>query len=579
MMKKILGLLLVSILLSVNTFEELPEESETSFLQKEDRAEFLFMQGLGFYNLSQYSKAIEYMQEALEIYTEEDDQPNIAKCYNNIGNIYNKLNLYNKAMEYHLLSLKLEEEQNDEKGIISSLNNIGNVLQNIDEFNQALQYYQNALDLSYQIKDNESIGITLNNIGNIYLTQEKFESALDYYNQSLVIKEEIADDSGIATTYNNIGMAYQGLGSTAEALKNHDISLNMMKKLKNGNGIASAYFHIGIIHFEESDFEKASFYINNALSYAKNYDNKQILLSSYKILEKIYYKQADYNKAYSTMKLYTQLKDDLFSLQTQKAVTELQIRYETEQKEKEIQLLKTNASISEYKSDVNRMLMIILVVILIAVAALGSFFYIQFRQKTQTNNLIEDQNKQLTEAYSKMEDLAKTDALTELSNRRDMYQIINHETDRFERNGKSFTILMADIDNFKRINDTYGHDVGDRVLKTIANVMKTTMRKQDIIGRWGGEEFLLLLPETDIIGGKKIAEKLRSKISKESISYSDKFIHVTVTIGVSVYNRIHDVNESIKEADEAMYLGKIRNKNCVVTSNKSNLKVKKRAML
>jgi diguanylate cyclase (GGDEF)-like protein len=97
--------------------------------------------------------------------------------------------------------------------------------------------------------------------------------------------------------------------------------------------------------------------------------------------------------------------------------------------------------------------------------------------------------------------------------------------------------------------------------------MLSFMRKQDIVGRWGGEEFLLLLPETNLEGGKKIAEKLRARIKNEIIHYKGHDIKISITIGLSLYDRIHDVNESIKEADKAMYFGKIRNKNCVVTAN------------
>ena len=567
-MKKIIGFLIISIILSANIYAENPIDDKVNFLPEDEKAEYLFDRGLGYYNLNQYSNAIEFLKQALNIYLNKNDKTNMARCYNNIGNIYNKLSIFNKAMEYHLLSLELEEELNEKEGIISSLNNIGNVLKNIEEYDQALAYYQKALNLSYEIQDNKSIAITLNNIGNIYLSKENFDNALNFYNRSLIIKKELRDDFGIATTYNNIGISYQGLRSTAKALENYSISLDMMKKLKDGNGIASAYFHIGIIHYEKNDNKKASFNLEKALAYAQNYDNKQLMIPCYKILGKIYSKQRDYFKAFIAMKLYAEISDDMAFVQTQKAVAELQIRYETEKKEKEIELLKTNASITDYQSKENEMFMIILVVVLIAVAILGFFFYYQFRQKVHSNNTIEEQNLRLTEAYNKMEELAKTDTLTGLSNRRDMYQRIKHETDRFERNEKPFTILMGDIDNFKKINDTYGHDAGDYVLTSIAKLMTTFMRKQDIVGRWGGEEFLFLLPETNIEGGKKIAEKLRVKIKNESIQYKNHVIKVTITIGVSFYNRIHDVNESIKEADKAMYLGKIRNKNCIVTSDK-----------
>ena len=213
------------------------------------------------------------------------------------------------------------------------------------------------------------------------------------------------------------------------------------------------------------------------------------------------------------------------------------------------------------------MLIAILVIIIIAVVIIGFIFFYQFKQIILSNKIIEKQNIKLKEAYNKMEELAKTDMLTNLSNRRDMYQKIKHETDRFERNEKPFAILMGDIDNFKKINDTYGHDAGDLVLSSIASVIVSTIRKQDIVGRWGGEEFLFLLPETNLEGGKKIAEKLRVRINNETIQYKNYNLKVTMTIGVSVYSQKHAIDDSIKEADKAMYLGKIRNKNCVVISD------------
>ncbi len=567
-MKNIIIFLIVSVILTTNIFAEKPVDDKVNFLPEKDKAEYYFDRGLGYYNLNQYSNALEFLNQALEIYVSDDDKPNMGRCYNNIGNIYNKLSIFNKAMEYHILSLELEEGLDNKEGIISSLNNIGNVLRNIDKFDQALDYYQKALNTSYEINDKKSLSITLNNIGNIYLSKENFENALKFYNRSLVLKKELNDNFGIATTYNNIGIANQGLRSTAKALENYNISLEMMKKLNDGNGIASAYFHIGITYYEKNVETKASYNLEKALAYAQNYDNKQIMISCYKILAEIYKNQRNYLKAYTAMKLYAQIKDDLVTVQTQKAVAELQISYETEKKEKEIELLKTNASIIKYQSKENEMFMVILVIVLIAVAVLGFFFYFQFRQKANSNETIEEQNLKLTEAYNKMEDLAKTDMLTGLSNRRDMYQKIKHETDRFERNEKPFIILMGDIDNFKKINDTYGHDAGDHVLTSISSLMLSFMRKQDIVGRWGGEEFLLLLPETDMAGGKKIAEKLRLRIKNESIEYKGHILNVTITIGISVYDRVRDVNESIKEADKAMYFGKIRNKNCIVTSDK-----------
>lgn len=566
-MKKLILVLIIAIIIFTNIYAELHEEDTVNFLPKESKAEYNFDRGIGFYNLNQYSKALKFLEEALEIYKENNDISKVAKCYNNIGNIYNELNIYDKAMEHHLLSLDISESLEDTKGIISSLNNVGNVLNNLEKFDDALEQYQKALNLSYEIKDDKSSAITLNNIGNIYLSKEDYENALNYHNRSLILKKQLKDNFGIATSHNNLGISYQGLGNIDKALQHYNISLEMMKVLQDGDGITSAYYHTGICYFENDNEKKASYNLEKALAYAQNFDNKQIMISCYNILAEIYHQQRKYLKAYTAMKQYAKVKDDILSVQTQKVVAELQIKYQTEKKQRQIELLENNASITNYKSKTSEMFMVILVVILVSVTVLGFFFYFQFRQKARSNQIIEEQNLELTQAYKKMEELARTDMLTGLSNRRDMYQIIKHETDRFERNDKPFTIIMGDIDNFKKINDTYGHEAGDHVLIKLSNLMRTFMRKQDIVSRWGGEEFLLLLPETDIEGGKKIAEKLREKIKREVIPYKGNDIKVTITIGISVYDRIHDVNESISAADKAMYFGKIRNKNCVVTAD------------
>ncbi|MDA3814611.1 MAG: GGDEF domain-containing protein, partial [Candidatus Cloacimonetes bacterium] len=173
-------------------------------------------------------------------------------------------------------------------------------------------------------------------------------------------------------------------------------------------------------------------------------------------------------------------------------------------------------------------------------------------------------NKALNLANTKLEQIAKTDPLTDLSNRRDMIEKMEHEQKRFGRNGKSFVLLMSDIDDFKNINDDNGHDCGDFILESLARQMKSSARKQDITGRWGGEEFLMLLPETDIDGGVALADKIRKDIEATSYVFSEKKLELTMTFGVSVYDRPMDIDQCIKMADEALYRGKKQGKNCVV---------------
>jgi|GEM_PF-850429 len=170
---------------------------------------------------------------------------------------------------------------------------------------------------------------------------------------------------------------------------------------------------------------------------------------------------------------------------------------------------------------------------------------------------LENQKKQL-------ELLASTDSLTGLLNRRFFLEQIKSEVGRQRRSGKSFSIIICDIDKFKNINDTYGHPFGDSVLVKVTDILKKNIREQDSIGRWGGEEFIFLLPETDIEGAFFLAEMLRKKLETSKHYFEDELVTVTSTFGISQCKSDHDYLESIKKADLALYEGKSAGRNCVI---------------
>lgn len=191
-------------------------------------------------------------------------------------------------------------------------------------------------------------------------------------------------------------------------------------------------------------------------------------------------------------------------------------------------------------------------------------FLIRYRLKTANHIKLE-------EAHILLEEISRKDPLTSISNRRDIIDKINYETIRFERNQKTFSLVMGDIDHFKSVNDRYGHDCGDYILKALADTIVSTIRKQDIVGRWGGEEFILLLPETNIEGGKITAEKVRIRIEQNNFKYNNKIIPVTITFGVSEHSYNKDIDVCIKEADIALYKGKNNGRNRVEVFNPNEI--------
>ena len=161
--------------------------------------------------------------------------------------------------------------------------------------------------------------------------------------------------------------------------------------------------------------------------------------------------------------------------------------------------------------------------------------------------------------------LAITDSLTKLYTRRHFEYILDNELRRSQRYKHNMTLLMMDIDNFKAINDTYGHQIGDETLKQIADVILSTLRKMDMPSRYGGEEFAVILPETHKENSKKIAERLRKKISNILIRTKDKHeVSPTISIGLASFPfDTEDRSDIIGFADKALYFAKDSGKNCV----------------
>lgn len=124
-----------------------------------------------------------------------------------------------------------------------------------------------------------------------------------------------------------------------------------------------------------------------------------------------------------------------------------------------------------------------------------------------------------------------------------------------------FIIIIGDIDNFKLINDTYGHKVGDKVLKTIGSILNDSIRDTDIVGRYGGEEFIICLLENDLDNAYKIVERMRNKIENTIIDIGNDKINITMTFGISNYNINKTYEETVEEADKALYIGKTNGRN------------------
>jgi len=502
------------------------------------KAEVYIRLGDLFRQTNEYDKAMTYYHTGLELSKSMKNDKKRAELLNNIGEVSFRLNNYDQALEFYLKSLKIREEIHDKKGISDSLNTVGNIYFQLKNYNNALDYYQKSLSIRLELKDDIAIAKSYNNIGNMYSMIKDYPKALEYYYDSIRLYDKGGEEKLRSSVYNNIGIIHREKGELALAKESFEKAIKISEELGLAYNHANASNECARTYLQMKKFNEAEELLKTAMNEGKKLNARNVVQESNQILSELYNEKKDYKNAYNYYKQYADLKDSIYGELSGK-IAEIQSKYIAEQKEKEAEIYRLkNVEMAKYIKDLQK-----------------------------ANDIIKKKNRELTEAYTKLDLLARTDPLTRLSNRRDILDKIKYEALKYERSGEKFIIVISDIDNFKTFNDSYGHDCGDFVLVNLANLMKSVLRKQDCIGRWGGEEFIFLMPKTDLEGGSMVAEKIRKKIESETFYYRDVKLNITMTFGVNVFDSIMDIDYCISKADEALYHGKYKGKNCVVRSD------------
>lgn len=169
-------------------------------------------------------------------------------------------------------------------------------------------------------------------------------------------------------------------------------------------------------------------------------------------------------------------------------------------------------------------------------------------------------------AEMRLTDIATTDLLSGLYTRRHGLTLIHREMERAAKGGTSLAFVLADIDDFKQVNDRHGHEVGDHLVAAIGKRMRSAIRRDDVVVRWGGDEFLLILPGQDIASARATAERMQNSVAADPVSVDDLQLRVGMTCGVAQYSVGDSVEGCVRSADAALYEGKRRGRNQVVAT-------------
>jgi diguanylate cyclase (GGDEF)-like protein len=195
------------------------------------------------------------------------------------------------------------------------------------------------------------------------------------------------------------------------------------------------------------------------------------------------------------------------------------------------------------------------------VLELGSLVNARQRQADEERDRLEHL---IHERTTELRLLATKDPLTGLLNRRHFFQLAEDECARCRRYGRPITVVMLDLDHFKKVNDNHGHAIGDEALRLTAAAMRKELRQQDLICRYGGEEFVVLMPETDAQRGYEVQERIRAGIAQIDLRDGDQVVPLRVSIGVTQWHPPESISHAIERADANMYQAKSAGRNRVI---------------
>ncbi len=541
-------LMLITITVSLNTSTHIDSlETKLKIVVAEEKIKVLNALSQEYLFIAP-EQAIIYSEQAAELAIKFKDEINEREAYNHSANSYAVIKDYKNTIRLLEMALSTSEIIGDVELILFDIYRIADVYSTSKNHTKSIEFYNKALKINEIMNNRSEVSLALNRIGLEYKKAGQYKKASEFFIRALRFEEENVRVL-MRNEYKQISEFYTSRGEDEKALEYYKLFTSIrdtIARAERSQKISDMQYTYEEeqrkrkIELLQKEKEIRDLELQHLILEQERQEKEFIAAQRIQEIESLN-REKEYRVAQLKIAGYEKGK--------------IQEKIDTYQKNKEIRDLELINRASQIKTQKYTQTVLISGIIFIFIFAIVGFYLAFSNIKT---------NKKLKAAYAKLEQIAKTDPLTHLSNRRDMIEKMVHEQKRFGRNGKSFVLVMADIDDFKNINDDNGHDCGDFILESLAKQMKSTVRQQDLTGRWGGEEFLMLLPETEIEGGVALANKIRKDIEATSYVFNEIKLELTMTFGVSVYDRPMNIDKCIKMADEALYNGKRKGKNCVV---------------
>ncbi len=492
--------------------------------------------GFSSFLASDYQAALSHLLRGMEIANAIDDLILKRDCLNYVAGSYSQLGDYDLAMEHSLEVWSINKDLNDERGISASLLNIGVLHQNMRQHKKALEFLEEGLEASRRHNNPNHKARALINIGLSHVALKDYELAAKVYEEALQIGREIGETTVEAQALANLGEAHDRMGNYAKAMELTMQALDLARNndIRAGEAFCLHYLGVTLLHMGKND--EATLRLREALAVAEEISLRPQVAKVHKALFEVHRAKNELDLALEHHVLFHDM--------------EMETRDQTMEGRTKAMMVRLEVDRARAQSEIYKLRNVELASALEALETAN----------LQKSVLVD----QLREQSVVLEKQVREDPLTALFNRRFLELSLGEEFARARALGRQLTVSMMDIDHFKSINDGFSHQVGDEVLRRVADIMRKNSRGSDIVARYGGEEFVLVMPGLGAESAFATCERLRLAVQTYPWDIIHPNLKVTISIGLSSDLSVSNYEKLLNSADEKMYESKHtgRNKVC-----------------